>query len=299
MVSLRSLRHLPALAAALLLAACGAVTQLAYSNAALAYSNLPPMMAWAVDDYVDMSGGQKEWVRGRIERLMYWHRTSELPQYRRFLERALSEAAEPFTIAEIREAWQELRALGRRTMEQALPDVADFLVQLDAGQVAQLERKFADDDRKFVRESLKGTPEERHGRRVKRFAYHLEGWLGDLTDAQRALIDAHYRSIPDFVEDRLAERRLRHAETMSLLRGRASREQVIAGLRRLVLEADAWRRPEYRDRLDDRERRFFEMLAALSATLTAEQRSHLQGRIRGYMRDITTLSAERGPRPSS
>jgi hypothetical protein len=71
--------------ACLLLAGCTTLTHLAYSNAALAYRNLPPMLAWMVDDYVDMSGGQKEWVRERIGRIMHWHRAHELPEYRRFL----------------------------------------------------------------------------------------------------------------------------------------------------------------------------------------------------------------------
>src|SRR5690349_1760076 len=84
-------------AAALVLAACGGLTtKLAYSNAPLAYKNLPPLLAWMVDDYVDVHGNQKEWVRDRIERVMEWHRAHELPEYRRFLERVLVETREPF-----------------------------------------------------------------------------------------------------------------------------------------------------------------------------------------------------------
>jgi uncharacterized membrane-anchored protein YhcB (DUF1043 family) len=287
----RSARVLLLLAAGLLVSACATLTKLAYSNAALAYSNLGPMIAWFVDDYVEMQGSQKDWVRDRITRVMSWHRSRELPEYRRFFERVLAESREPFTVDEIAQAYGDLRAHYHRTVEQVLPDVADFFLQLDSVQVAQMERKFADDNRKFVRESVKGTPEERRERRVKRFAMHLEGWLGRLEDGQRDLIEDYYRDLADFSEERLGERRFRQAETLALIRSKPSKDQMVAGLRRLFIETDSWRRPEYTRKLKERDRRFFDMLAKLSATLTPEQRERLQDRIRGYVRDISTITA--------
>jgi hypothetical protein len=288
---MRKTANLVVLAAAcMLLAACAAMTKLAYSNAALAYNNLAPMMSWMVDEYVDIHGTQKDWVKDRIARVMSWHRSHELPEYRRFLERALAEAREPFTVQEIADGYREIRLHYERTVEQVLPDVADFFLQLDSVQVVQMEKKFADDNRKFVRESLKGTPEERRERRVKRFRMHLESWLGDLGGAQEDLVASYYRDLPDFVEERLAERRFRQTETLALIKAKPSREQMMAGLRRLFIGTD-WRRPEYAKKLKERDQRFFEMFAKLSSTLTVEQRGHLQKRIRGYMRDITEISA--------
>lgn len=278
-------------AACALLSACATLTQLAYSNAAMAYNNLPPMLSWWVDDYVDMSHGQKDWVRDRISRVMDWHRSHELPEYRRFLERVLAESREPFTVEEIAAAYGDLRKHYRRTAEQVLPEVADFFLQLDAEQAAQMEKKFVDDNRKFVRESVKGTPEERTARRVKRFVGHMEGWLGSVTREQRGMIEGYYREIPDLIEERLADRKVRQGEILALIRAKPAKEAMIAGLRSLFVESQSWRRPEYQKKLAERDRQFFEMIARLSASLSPEQRSHLQARIRGFMRDITTLSA--------
>lgn len=279
------------LLACALLSACATLTQLAYSNAAMAYNNLPPMLSWWVDDYVDMSHGQKDWVRERISRVLDWHRSHELPEYRRFLEHVLARSREPFTVEEVAAAWRDLRKHYRRTAEQVLPEVGDFFLQLDAEQVAQMEKKFADDNRKFVRESVKGTPEERTARRVKRFVAHMEGWLGSLDREQRAMIEAYYRDIPDLIEERLADRKVRQGEILALIRARPAKEAMVAGLRTLFVESQTWRRPEYQKKLAEREQRFFEMIARLSASLSPEQRSHLQTRIRGFMRDIATLSA--------
>lgn len=287
-------RHFHALLlllACALLSACATLTQLAYSNAAVAYNNLPPMLSWWVDDYVDMSHGQKDWVRERISRIMDWHRSHELPEYRRFLEHVLAESREPFTVPKVAGAWRDLRGHYRRTAEQVIPEIADFFLQLDGEQVAQLEAKFAGDNRKLVRDSVKGTPEERTARRVKRFVGHMQGWLGSVSREQREMIEGYYHGIPDLIEERLADRKVRQGEVLALVRARPTREAMVAGLRTLFLESQRWRRPEYQKKIAEREQRFFEMIANLSASLSPEQRAHLQGRIRGFMRDITTLTA--------
>jgi hypothetical protein len=279
------------LAASLLVAACGALTKLAYSNATLAYSNLAPMATWMVDEYVDMSGGQKDWVRERITRVMRWHRSHELPQYRRFLQHVLEESEEPFTVQEIDEAYADLRVAYHRMVEQLLPDVADFMLQLDHEQTAQMEKKFTEDNRKFVKESVSGTPEQRLDRRVGKFIGHMESWLGTVSDAQRDLIEKRYRAIPDYVEERLADRRYRQTETLALIRAKPGKDVMVAGLRRLLIDTETWRRPEFVRRMRERDQRMFEMFAALSATLSQDQRHYLQDRIKRYMRDINTLTA--------
>ena len=280
-------------AAALIVAGCASatLTKLAYANAALAYSNLGPMLTWMVDDYVDLSGVQEDWVRGRVDRLVEWHRTEELPRYRRFLESALAKAEGPFTAEDVAEHQRELRMRVRRLVVQVIPDMAEFLAGIEGEQAVQLERKFAEENRKYVRESTRGTPDERRDRRVRRFGDHLEAWVGPLTDAQRALIAEHYRGLPDIGDEILAERRYRQVEILALVRARTSKEALAPELQRLFVEMETWRRPEFAQKLRARDQRGYEMLAALSATMTDQQRTALQKRIRGFIRDIGKVTA--------
>ena len=289
----RSAKHfLLLLAAALLAAGCATITRLAYSNASMAYSNLASMGTWMVDEYVDLQGTQKDWVRDRLLRVMAWHRANELPQYRHFLEHVLDESAEPFTVKEIGDAYADLRNHYHSMVEYLLPDVADFFRQLDPDQVAQMEKKFADDNRKFVKESLSGTPADRVKRRADKFMQHMENWLGTVTPAQKTLVLQRMELVPDMVEERLADRRYRQGETLAMIRGRVPKEAMVAGLHRLLIDTESWRRPEFAQRLRERDQRTFELLAALSATLTREQRTYLQARIHRYMQDITSLTAK-------
>ena len=280
------------LLAAFLVAACGTLTKLAYSNAALAYKSLAPMATWMVDEYVDLDGYQKDWVRERLNRVMAWHRANELPQYRAFLEHALAESGEPFTVDEISKAYADLRDHYHRMVEHLLPDVADFFLTLDAAQVAQMEKKFEDDNRKFVKESTSGTPSDRLKKRADKFDQHLDAWLGRVTPEQKTLVLQRMELIPEFVEDRLADRRYRQHEVLALIRAKATKPQMIDGLRRLLIDTESWRRPEFQKRMRERDQRTFELMAALSKTLTPEQRAHLQGRIRRYLADISSISGK-------
>jgi len=286
----RNVHVLLILCAGLLLSACATITKMAYSNAAFAYGNLAPMASWMVDEYTDMSPGQKDWLRDRLGRVMQWHRAQELPQYRKFLEHVLAESSEPFTVDEIGAAYGDLREHYHRMVEHLLPDAAEFLLQLSPDQLAQMEKKFQDDNRKFVRDSLKGTPPERVRRRAEKLINHMDSWLGSVSHEQRDLIERRLGQMDDFVEERLADRRFRQQEILALIRSHPPKEAMVAGLRRLLIDTESWRRPDYRRQMRERDQKMFALLAELSATLSPEQRKHLQGRIRAYLSDISKLT---------
>ena len=268
-------------------------TRLAYNNAALAYSNLGPMLTWTVDDYVDIDGSREDWVRVRIERVLAWHRTEELPRYRELLETMLAKSVRPYRVEDIASHQKALRAAYHRVVAQVIPDTAEFMSGMDASDVEHMEKKFAEENRQFAKESLKGTPEQRLERRAKRFLGHLESWVGSLTTEQREMVLNRYPQLPDVGDELMGERRYRQSELLALARSRPPRPEIEAALKRLFIENDSWRRPEYAARLRERDSQMNTMIADLSGTLTEEQRSHLQARIRRFIGDISTLTASR------
>lgn len=273
----------------MVLAACSS-TNLFYSNIGFAYSNAAPMLTWAVDDFVDLHDGQKDWVRERFTRVLSWHRSRELPEYRRFLAGFEASLEGGLTVDEVRVAHLEMRRLYHRVVEQLLPHMAELLLQLDAEQVEGLARKFADENRKVAKESA-GNSQERHARGIKRSIEHFEAWTGTLDAAQRELVSTRLRALPDISAERMADRHFRQAETVALIRAKPDREAMIAGLRRLLIATDAWRRPDYLRKLQERDKRNHEMIAALSGTLSAQQQARLQRRLRGFAEQIAEISA--------
>jgi len=275
-------RALAALLLALLAAGCSSLTRVAYNNAAFAG-------AWAVDDWFDLPDGQREWVRERFARLVAWHRANELPAYERLLQDTAARAATRLTAEDARRIHGEMRALYHRVVRKAIPDMADFLLQLHPEQVAYLERKFEEDNGRVVKESVKGTPRERLAARAGRYVERVEDWTGRLSGAQRDIVRARVGAIPDLTDEWMGDRRHRQAETLALIRARPTREAAIDALTRLLVDTDSWRRPEYVAKLKARDEQVFAMIAELDASLTPGQRGHLHRRLAGYAADVAYL----------
>jgi Family of unknown function (DUF6279) len=277
------------LAAPLLTTSCS-LTKLAYSNAPFAYSNAMPMLAWIAGDYVDLSGAQKDSLRRRLKKAFAWHRAQELPEYRRFLESVAEKCAGPVSADDVRAADADLRTYYHRTVERVIPDIADLLLNLDADQLLQLERKFADDNDKLARESSQDSADERLEARAARFIGNVEEFTGRLSSSQRDLVRERLARGESLIGERLADRRYRQGETLTMLRAKVSREQMIAGLKRMLIDTDQWRSPLFQMKLRERDERMFDLIASLFATLTPGQRASLQDRLRGFIRDIAELT---------
>jgi hypothetical protein len=286
----RSFGRLAAVVAAALVAASCSLGKLAYSNAPFAYANAMPMLTWFAGDYVDLSGEQKDSLRKRLKAAFAWHRAEELPEYRRFLESVAEKSAGTVSTADVRAAYRDLRSYYNRTVERVIPDIADLLLQLDGEQVAQLERKFSDDNEKLARESRESSGDESRETRATKFIGNVEEFTGRLSSSQRDLVRERLGRSEDLTAERLADRRYRQGETLAMVRGKTSREQMIAGLKRLLLDTEQWRSAAYRQKLRERDERLFELVAALYATLTPEQRASLQERLRGFIHDIAELT---------
>lgn len=276
-------RALIATLVALLAAACSSVTRVAYDNA-------PFAAAWMVDDWFDLHDGQRDWVKERLARLHGWHRASEMPAYERLLAETAARAARGLSADDARQVHREMRALWLRLVRRAIPDMADFLLQLHPEQVVFLARKFDEDNERTVRESVRGTPQERLERRQKRYLERIEDWTGRLAPAQRDVVRARVAAMGDLTDEWLGDRRFRQSETIALLRSKPTRAQLEAGLTRLLVDSDSWRRPEYVAKMKARDEQVFAMVADLDATLTAEQRGRLHRRLAGYAADAAHLA---------
>jgi hypothetical protein len=277
-------RVLVLLAAALALAAC--------SVSRLAYLNAPPLALWYIGGYVSMSDTQKTLVRDRLTRAIAWHRQAELPQYQHSIEALISMMDAKVSPEDARATYARARDFYHRSVEHLLPDVADFVLTLDDAQIAQIEKKLGDDNKKLVKESLDGSADDRRTKRAKKFIQQFEDWTGPLSGAQRGLVADGTRNLADNTDERIADRRYREAEIVKLIRSHATRDQMVAKLRTLLIDTESWRRPEYTAKLRERDDRLIEVVSELSATLTPEQRASVQRRMRGYVKEISSIVAK-------
>lgn len=270
------------LLAALLLSSCS-VMQAAYNNAGI-------YLRWRATTYLDVHEAQLEELEGRIERFHAWHRRNALPEYARLAEDLAARLARGLSRADLQWGYDAALAEVRHSVRAAAENGAGLLDKLNAGQIEHLEKRLAEDNRRFAKEFLRGTSEERKNKRTRRNIERLEEWVGELTQAQADRVKAYSERAPLTEEMRDRERKRLQGEFLALVRERQ------AG-RRLAERAAGWERgrdPAFEAAAAAHRAEYFAMLLDIERALSPEQRSRAIARLRGYAADFRALAAERG-----
>ena len=270
-----------------LLAVCLALLLAGCSATEFAYNNADTYIRWQVGRYFDLKNAQSEEFNARLGTFLAWHRAEALPQYSRLATEAGARLERGASLADMLWGYDAVRQQARAGLRRAGADTGDLLDRLAPAQIENLERRFAEDNAKFAREILEGTPAEIRARRLKRLTHTLEDWLGELSDAQRSRIRQFNDAAPLVGEMRDRERRRRQAEFLAMLRARES-------ARRLADWAADWDRG--RDPAFVRANREFTdgllaMLAELERTLSPRQRAVAVARLREHARDFQLLAS--------
>jgi hypothetical protein len=275
------IRRLAAVLLLGLLAGCSAIE--------FAYSNADVFLRWQAGRYFDLGDSQAEEFNARLAAFLAWHRAQALPQYARLAEEAGARLARGASQADLVWGYDVIRGQSREGLRRAGAELGDFLDRLSPAQIEHLERRFAEDNSRYERDWLEGTPEELRSRRLKRIVHALEDWLGELSDAQRERVRQFNDSAPLNGKLRDRERRRQQAELLAMLRARESARRLADW----AAEWDRGREPAFaaanRAYMDG----FFAMLAELERGLSARQRQHAIARLREYARDFDLLAAAR------
>jgi hypothetical protein len=284
-------RLLMAALLAALLPACSAVK--------LAYNNADEVVAWMVDDYLDLNREQEEGLRPLLARFHAWHRSTQLPEYARLLDAASRRLASGLTEADVAWATEAIEERYRNLVLHAHADAVRVLATLSDEQVAHLRRELDERNREWAKDHGLGTrAEEQRRLRAKRLLERIEHWTGTLSGAQSARLTELIDAMPLITEPSFEFRIRRQREFLALLALRHDANELPKGLRAWLLDWDRTQAPEYGSAyagfVAGRVRLYVEGYRVLNA----EQRQHVADRLQRYSRAFRELSEET-PRPSS
>jgi len=149
-------RIFAALAAAAALAGCSSVR--------IAYDNADHFLRWRLGGYLDLRGDEQRGLYRSIDAFLVWHRAQALPRYAALSEEAARRLDDGLSREDLNWGYDALTAQARESLRAAATQIAPVLDRMNAEQVAYLEKRLADDDRKFAREHLRGSERERRER---------------------------------------------------------------------------------------------------------------------------------------
>ncbi len=261
-------------------AACGC------STVRFAYENADAYARWKLGGYVNLTGDDAEELDDRIDEFHAWHRKNELPKYGRLAQEASQRFADGLSRADLVWGYDSVTAQARESLRKAAELAAPLLDRLTAEQVAQIERRIAEENRQFSRDNLRGSERERRKRRGKYVADRLEDWVGRLTQAQAERVREYSERAPLLGELRDRDRRRLQAEVMAIVRVREARKR----LPDYLSEWERGRDPAYAAALAAWREQYFALLIDLDRTLTLEQHARAQANLRRYAEEFEALA---------
>ncbi len=261
-----------------LLQACS-VTRLAYDNAGT-------YLRWQANSYFDFLGDQTAEFDHHLAALLAWHRAKALPQYARLAEDASARVQRGIKREDLEWAYDAVRKQVGETLGAAAAESAGLLDRLSPGQIAHFEMRLAEENRKFAKEQMQGTVEQRHKRRVKLNVERLEQWFGTLNEAQVEGVRRYSARAPFSAELRDRDRKRRQGELLALLRAREAKQH-------LVQWAQAWdrgREPAYASAARETEAEYIDLLLDMDRSLTPAQRETCAAHLQKYAALFDSLS---------
>ncbi len=273
-----ALRLAASLGAAWLLSSCTAMR--------MAYDNADTFLHWKATSYVDVRGADADELDDRIDAFLDWHRAKALPQYARIAGEASRRVGKGLSPADLVWGYDSFLAQAREGLRAAAERIAPMLDRLNAQQLAHLEQRFAEENRKFARENLRGSEKDRRKRRAKRAADRLEDWVGKLSPAQLERVRQYSERAPLADEPRDRDRKRLQSELLAMLRARVAQKRLPDA----VANFDRGRDSAYAAASEAHRKEVFSLILDLDRMLAPEQRAKAAGRLRGFADDFAALA---------
>jgi len=268
---------------AILIAGCSALR--------VGYPQADVILGWRANTYFDLDADQRRDFSARMDRLLAWHRYEQLPEYSAFLTDAIGKAEPGLKHDDVAWFMEGFNSRYRTIVNRGAADAAEILATLTPSQIANLQKQFEKDNRKFVSDyDLGESADKRKRGRLKRIINQIEDWTGNLTKEQEQKVAALLDPIPLIEQLRHQDRMRRQHEFVALLKTRRALPDFQPRLQQWLLEWEHGRTAEYARLSDEIMERRIQFFIGVEKLLTREQRLHALARLQKFADDCMALS---------
>jgi Family of unknown function (DUF6279) len=278
--------------------ACSLFLLLTGCTVSATYNNLDRLARWQIADYVDFDDRQDAYFRAELDRLLYWHRVSELPVYANRLDQLVVEINQELTEQMLEAMIQDVTTWAERIEAQAMSMTIELMLSLTDAQFAELPANLEKANAEFAEDELDIELSE-----VR------ENWADSMEDGAKYFMGSLTREQQDYVKLQSLRyqpeqvlwvdyRRRWQAALLEALAGRNEATAFEARYRKLVKERESFWSPEFTSvsKSNDALRR--DVTLMLLRTANDQQRKRMTERLSGFSEDFRELTAEAQiPRP--
>lgn len=252
------------------------------------YNLIDTILVRSIDQYFDLNGEQKRFLKERLEYKLHLYRTDGIPEHIVFIKGIQKRVQKGLNRESINWFIQEMTEQFNLVMNTFSGDLVEFLMTLSEEQIDYFERKLAEQNEKLKKRQEK-LSEKQTEDNPEDVIHSLEKWLGPLNDIQKKeiLLLLHQMAAEakqqDNPEQNYTERLERQQEFIRVLRnGRKNREQLEKALYEII---DPVRAPLE----DESTALFMDYVLKIDQIITLEQRTHFIKKLDSWIHKLEVL----------
>lgn len=254
------------------------------------YNYLDWITASYLDDFVELDNAQQAKLDKAIEDTLFWHRTEQLPLYSNWLQTVKQDVNEGLTLAEVEQHNDHVMVFWAALMEHFAVDMAMLLPSLSHEQQEELFANFADKNDEFQEEYVDVSLEEKREQFAERLEDTFDHWLDSITKQQLLVIKAAANQMEHTSKGMLATRQRWQNTFTGIIKNHKGQAETNEAMRTLFVESNRLRSKAYQQQMDHNQRIVLELIVAIAATLTEEQKKYFFSRVDKYKLAFSELS---------
>ncbi len=256
------------------------------------YNRLDTLVAWYLEGLVTLNKTQRRDLRAWLGETLDWHRDTELTRYAQFVRTLSQDAAAKVQPATFERAERQFQSFTSELAARSAPEAARLLLDLSDSQVEELIGSLEEKAEERLEEEQKLIEKGRwHERRAKQITKQFRRWVGRATSQQQQLIQNTAEKLqPSYPEWLESQRAWRTALLKALEKRREDADKAAAEAVALLTDPDRYWTSAYRSKQQSNRAHTMDLLIALDATLTEEQRTELQQRLLKFAEQLESLA---------
>jgi len=163
----------------------GLVLSLSSCSSRLVYNQLDWLIPLYAKQYVTLDSAQKKQLKHEVKSLLEWHRTEQLPEYKRLIDSLITQVKADPQPAVIEQHFTTIEKFTQTLQRQAAHQLLPLLLNLSQQQKTELLDALRDKNQQFATNYVEIGEADARAQTTDKLQSQLNKWLGYLTPQQQ------------------------------------------------------------------------------------------------------------------
>ena len=253
------------------------------------YLQLDWLIPQFIEEYIPLDDKQAQQLKLNLQKTLYWHRSTQLPEYIRWLKLLKKEINQGLKRDQVMQHTWQLEQFWKTLLNYIAEDSATLLFSTRQEQRDQLFKNFQKQNSKYQKKHIEPDAETLRHNLVTQISDEFERWLGYLEPAQRELIDKATKKMKPMGQLHLDNRLILQNRLKFLLDTTTSPEKFKVEIKELFSHWENLYTKEYQDAINYNKAILINLVVEIALTLSDEQQKYLFHKIDYYINIFNEL----------